>query len=317
MDVKRNTKHIIAVGESQKALEGAGDLAQYFCENKMITIIGEYHGNKNIDCKDYTVVKVDEYCFKELTNNSDCVVMLEYNDDEPDPSKLDSVLLKETYVKCKYDFPERVLPVDFRHDIMGGQQQCNLYNTNFSELLSKDLQDETKRTPIVHWINAIINPLIEKQESYFSFITENKYKLDKIQSIFQIEQKNIINDLKSVQKEIERLKRAGKDIEKDRKNLNSIQESLKIIFQMASDLKILSNLFNVDTNVNEYIIIVGMKHFQYIVRIIEYIFNLYDNEGEDIFRSKISSPDIDNCVTLYDSFVWNEIEDLNFDELKI
>ena len=115
------------IGKSQ--LGSAINFKQYLFNNKIITIIGEYH---NYDFNCFNNKDISQYCLERVKNNSNCSILLEYSKYD-DPKTIGSTTINQTYKKlAKYKKQKHIVPVDFRTLFLKYEGQSKLYDTKWT-----------------------------------------------------------------------------------------------------------------------------------------------------------------------------------------
>ena len=170
----------------------------------------------------------------------------------------------------------KIIPYDIRHWFLGLDQQQSLYHSDYIKNKVKDK-----------------NYKIIKEQYIDCFFTKcNKNKELFNTQTYTEEIKHLLNNIKqSIFKEFKNI-----SINIDKKTPKNIQELLRKNWQKVTDFFILTILFKQDNN-NEYIIITGMHHFDFLteeLQKISYVVNLQnfeENRGSD------------NCVSVYEPIV--------------
>jgi hypothetical protein len=278
--------------DKNTVLSDVFNLSQFFYDNKLITIIGEFHEHTKICKPTDNVIKIEDYCFTELTNNPSSNVLLEYSHKEQNPGVIRSNVLQNIYNKCKHT--NRIIPSDYRQDILSFQHQGDLYiHPQFQEAFYPERM----------LIESFTKPFLSKKDEYFIFLNESNYSKE-VFAILNIQKEELIREIQEIHNELLlRLRRKEHITDFQRKNYSiTTREKLKPIYQKIGDIKILDFILDKNRNVNEFIVVVGNNHYKFISYILEQIVNIDKTNGKILINS---NPTYD-CVSLYHSYVWND-----------
>ena len=298
--------NFIIIKDENKVIDTIHNFSQFFYNGKLITLFGEYHTHKNT-CSKNNKITFSDYCYKELDSNSNCQLLLEYNISSSNPSKIDSVAIQEIFSKCT-KFKERFIASDYRRDILTSQQQGDLYNNKKIIFFSqKKLHD------------FFIVPFFEKKDSFIESLINTK---DTSSNIIHSRIQKISNYMKK------KIFDPQNDDIPDNNQLKKnelIIKSLRQVYEELSDLKIISEISRSDDHNNEYIIIIGLIHFDFLYYFLNKIIEIDNNMGKLLVKTvsvdlnKLST-DIKNknsikCISLYSSFIWKD--DITQEELHL
>ena len=285
-------QNIVAIEEKNTVLDYIHNLSQFLYNGKLITLIGELHEHRKAICDKNNVISVADYCYKELSMNTNCQIILEYHSTEKKPESLETITLKNTYKKCSCKFPDKIVAGDFRQDILTHTQQGDLYNNNvFWKFHSSWIHDN------------FIKPFISKKDDYFSFLVKENYKSNVFDILMNekiriIDSVNIISNELKYPSHINYMRNIDPDQEEGTFRMG-IKKGLMILYQQLCDIKILGMILSLKSIVSECIIIIGMAHFEYLYAYLKQISDI--TLTEPTFEKN-------KCVSLYRSYVWDENE---------
>ena len=269
---------MILFSETDLFIDGMFALSQLLLsDKKTFTIFGELHG-KYWECKG-NKLSPWEYCALRVSKNKNCVVLLEYSNDTTQKNipLIESKSISGIYETLqKQNQTYKIIPYDIRSQFLGSEYQQSLYHSDFvtNKLKQKKFEDIKEK-----YIETFFNKQKDNPEMFdiSKYNNETKQILSRIQS-------TIIKDFNLIYERI--------NIEKPK----NITEQLKKIWQKVTDYFILSIILE-DNHINEYIIVTGMHHFDYIseeLRNICFPVNLQEfeeNRGSD------------NCVSIYEPLI--------------
>jgi hypothetical protein len=283
-------QNIVAIEEKNTVLDYIYNLSQFLYNGKLITLIGELHEHRKAICDKNNVISVSDYCYKELSMNSNCQIILEYHSTEKNPETLQTITLKNTYKKCSCKFQGKIIAGDFRQDILTHTQQGDLYNNKvFWKFHSSWIHDN------------FIKPFYSKKDEYFSFLIKENYE-DKVFNMLMNEKRRVIESMNTMSNELNHPlhSKYKHNIDPDQQEGTfrmGIKKGLMISYQRLSDMKILAIILSLKSIVSECIIIIGMAHFEYLYTYLKQISDVTLTE---------STTEKNKCVSLYRSYVWNE-----------
>ena len=284
-------QNIVAIEEKNTVLDYIHNLSQFLYKGKLITLIGELHEHRKAICdKKTNVISVADYCYKELSMNANCQIILEYHSTEKKPELLQTITLKNTYKKCACKFQGKIIAGDFRQDILTNTQQGDLYNNSvFWKFHSSWIHDN------------FIKPFLSKKDEYFTFLVREHYE-SKVFDILINEKLRIIDSMNIMSNELTHPlhNNYNRDIDPDKQEGSfrmGIKKGLMISYQRMCDIKILGLILSLKSIVSECIIVIGMAHF-------EYLYN-YLKQISDITLTERTT-EKNKCVGLYRSYIWNE-----------
>ena len=283
-------QNIVAIEEKNTVLDYIHNLSQFLYNGKLITLIGELHEHRKAICDKNNVISVGDYCYKELSMNTNCQIILEYHSTEKNPDTLQTITLKNTYKKCSCKFSGKIVAGDFRQDILTHTQQGDLYNNDvFWKFHSSWIHDN------------FIKPFISKKDEYFSFLVRENYQ-SKVFDILMNEKLRIIDSMNIMGNELTHSSHINykRNIDPDQQEGEfrmRIKKGLMISYQRLCDIKILGIILSLKSIVTECIVIIGMAHFEYLYTYLKQISDITLTER---------TTEKNNCVSLYRSYVWNE-----------
>ena len=283
-------QNIVAIEEKNTVLDYIHNLSQFLYNGKLITLIGELHEHRKAICDKNNVISVGDYCYKELSMNTNCQIILEYHFTEKKPETLQTITLKNTYKKCSCKFSDKIVAGDFRQDILTHTQQGDLYNNDvFWKFHSSWIHDN------------FIKPFLSKKDDYFSFLVRENYQ-SKVFDILMNEKLRIIDSMNIMGNELTHSSHINykRNIDPDQQEGDfrmRIKKGLMISYQRLCDIKILGIILSLKSIVTECIVIIGMAHFEYLYTYLKQISDITLTER---------TTEKNNCVSLYRSYVWNE-----------
>jgi hypothetical protein len=296
--------NFVAVERLNTVLDNVTEVFQFFYKDRLITIVGEHHKYSSVyyDKLPYlNIVKCEDYCYNELSKNVNCNIFLEFHKSNDHPDHLESSLLKNIYLKCFPKFKERIIPSDFRLDILVNPNfQGDIYNhPNFSSLSIQQI------------VANYVETFITNKDNFFSFLP-NEEKKEEIDKKYDMNVYNILKNEKDfLIKEMELMKNIlSKITEKENDPINkkimfkklkeTNHQKLKDIYQKSSDLKTISIILEKNTHINEFIVVIGTAHSVYINKIIKLICSKTDKNNYVILSPAV------NSLSLYESYLFNE-----------
>jgi hypothetical protein len=269
---------MILFSETDLYINGMFALSQLLLsDKKTFTIFGELHG-KYWECNG-NKLSPWEYCAKRISQNKNCLVLLEYNNNTSPKniSLIESKSITGIYQTLqKQNQTYKIIPYDIRPYFLGLDLQQSLYHSSFvtSKLENKQF-DDVKQKYI---------------DSFFAKVKENPKMFDTTK--YNQQAKQILNKIyNSIIKEFNLI---SKQI--NTQTPKNITEKLKKVWQKVTDYFILTILLE-DNDINEYIVITGMHHFDFLteeLRSICFPVNLQDFEEN---RGK------NNCVAIYEPII--------------
>lgn len=270
---KKLGKHLIFIQSGIK-LDSAFSFSQYIFKNiRLITMIGEKH-EKSWPCPKPSI-SISEYCRQSVVRNPKCKIMLEYNKGD-DATRIASKAIRDTYSELnRVGKLNVIIPFDVRAFFLGVEGQIDLYGLGYNKHATS-------------W-EQLGNDFIEP---YFSkFRTEPK--------LFALEEENYDSYIRQY------LDNYLKKIEQTFRNIASyfnkipggkIHQMLKDVWKDVADFFILKYLLRNDDNTDEYIIILGMSHYDNLIKILkDTTINLVHRIG-----------DSKDCVKLFQTYRFDD-----------
>ena len=254
--------------ESSVNIDSAVALGQYLFNERLITVISEFHMN-SFQCAKPSIT-ISEYCATRLKENNNALVLLEYNKGN-NPLVIDSDVIKDTFSRIQSDSnTDRIRPVDYRSSFIGHFGQQALYNGGMRNFTYQEIYDR------------LINPFFINM-AYFELpscmFSPNviKFLYSYVEKI-KIELENLRDNLESL---------CGEDIE----------QRLKDVWMKVMDYFILREVFNngnpPNFDSNECIIVVGDSHRKNLQKVFRDVSLNKLNEQEGSATS---------CVNLFSTY---------------
>lgn len=267
-----DTEIVVHSGKSQ--LGTAINFKQYVSTDnqKMITIIGEYH-NFNFNCANNK--DISQYCLERVKENTNCNILLEYSKYD-DPKTIGSETINSTYKKLvKHKKKKHIFPVDFRTLFLKVEGQSNLYDIIWKE------GDFTKDKILEDYINPFFkssNKILKIDEEDYSFESYNniyRYIINVIAPEF-----NFINDYL------------------DTFDIGPLQKELRTTWNKVMDIGIMIHILK-NNESDEYIVIAGDRHCQNL----ETMLNTYFHSQFRLVHSQTYSEN--KCIQLNGTYKIN------------
>tara|TARA_Y100000389_G_scaffold203882_2_gene253932 strand:+ start:3912 stop:4724 length:813 start_codon:yes stop_codon:yes gene_type:complete len=269
---------MILFSETDLFIDGMFALSQLLLsDKKTFTIFGELHG-KYWECKG-NKLSPWEYCALRVSKNKNCVVLLEFSNKTPQKNipLIQSKSITGIYETLqKQNQTYKIIPYDIRSQFIGLEHQQSLYHSDYviNKLKNGQFEDVKEK-----YIQPFFNKLKYNPEMFdiSKYSKETKQILNRVQT-------SIIKDFKLISKQI------------NTKTPKNINENLKKIWQKVTDYFILTIILK-DNDFDEYIIVTGMHHFDFIseeLRNICFPVNLQEfeeNRGSN------------NCVAIYEPLI--------------
>ena len=251
-------------------------------DKKLITLIGEYH-NEKITCNtsnEKDIITISEY-LKNISPEINKKVILEYDRFSCMSESIAKCSLNIKYVLENIDFAKykniKKIAVDYRTQFLGSKNQNILYKTpdlilNYS---TRDL------------LNIYIDTFFLQIEEKSKFLKGEKY--NKFVNI-------LFSDyLPKINSQFENLGRLISDKwdGMNKNDKNNVIISLKDVWAYLSDYYIIREFFKVE-NIDEYVIVVGKKHYDNIYNYLRTLPNftyILDKTATATKSGKI------NCIT--------------------
>lgn len=243
MSLKKIVRH---VGKSQ--LGSAINFKQYlFKDNqKMITIIGEYH-NHDFNC--FNNKDISQYCLERVKNNSKCSILLEYSKYD-DPKTIGSTTINSTYKKLvKHKKQKHIVPIDFRTLFLKAEGQSKLYDSIWDE----------KTWTKSKILKSYINPFFNKAKKILK-IDRKKYSDQSYKNIYLYILNVIAPQFNLIADNL------------DQFEIKPLQQELRIVWNKVMDIGILIHILSNDTT-DEYIVIAGNRHCKNLERMLDVDFH--------------------------------------------
>jgi hypothetical protein len=220
-------------------------------DKKLITLIGEYH-NEKIECgsRSEDIINIADY-LKNISPSVNKKVVLEYDKFLCSSESIAECSLNIKYILENIDFKKykniKKVAMDFRTQFLGLKNQYILYNN--PELI------------LGYYTKDILNIYVD---TFFLQITEKSkfLKSEKYNKFVNI----LFSDyLPRINSQFENLGRLISDKwgEMPEKDKNDVIFSLKNVWSDLSDYYIIREFFKVE-DIDEYVIIVGKKHYDNI-----------------------------------------------------
>ena len=264
---------MILFSESDINIDGMFALSQLLFEDKMtLTLFGELHG-KFWTCNG-NKISPWEYCAKRISENDKCKVLLEYSKEvsEKSLSLVNSKHLKETFKTLQQNnMNDKIIPFDIRQQYLGFDNYQTLYHSKYVYNKIK-----SKKYNLIY--EKFILPFFQKNIN----IPNNIIK--ELKPLLSNTLEEINKDFKSIVQKL-----------KQEKPSNTVLR-LKKVWQKVSDFFVLC-MISKNTQDNEYIIISGMHHFDYLQDKLKNICLQVNLQDYDENRNS------NNCVKCYEPII--------------
>lgn len=255
-------KHTLFLETSEK-LDSAVAFGQYIFNDRLITVIGELHMQEFTCAK--PSITIGEYCASRLRNNSNALVLLEYNPGN-DPSLIESTVINNTFSLIQADSNiDRIRPVDFRSSFIGFVGQQAIYNGGMRSFNYQEIYDRLIAPFFMNMSYFELNPSVFNPEVIkfmYSYVDSVKKEMEMLR-----------DNLESI---------SGEDIE----------QRLKDIWMKIMDYFILREVF-IKSETNECIIVVGDTHRKNLQQVFR-----------DVSLNKLNEQEGDStsCVNLFSTY---------------
>lgn len=249
IDLERNTGKQVIYIQNDIKLNSALSIAQYiYNKNRLITIIGEYH-NSTWKC-DEPNMDISTYCKNAVERNPRCKILLEYNNGD-NPLGMGSETIREVYrALLSINRTDAVVPYDTRAFFLSINGQGDLYNTdgymkhattwvNIGNVFIEPFFRKIRENPKLF-------KLLEKYPPNIKYYLEYTYMID------------VLNTFKHIAENMF-----------GRNSGEEVHKALKDAWKKVCDFFVLRTILMEDNNVDEYIVIMGLEHFNYVTSILK------------------------------------------------
>lgn len=243
---KKLGKHLIFIQSGIK-LDSAFSFSQYIFKNiRLITMIGEKH-EKSWPCPKPSI-SISEYCRQSVVRNPKCKIMLEYNKGD-DASRIASKAIRDTYYELnKVGKLNVIIPFDTRAFFLGVEGQTDLYGLGYNKhATSWEKIGEDFIEPFFLKSRADPKLFTVEEENYDSYIRQY-----------------LNNYVKKIEKTFYKIASYFNKISGEK-----IHQMLKDVWKDVADFFILKYLLRNDDNTDEYIIILGLAHYDNLTKILK------------------------------------------------
>jgi hypothetical protein len=233
LDLERNSKKQVLFVQGDYFLRNAVSFYQYILDQKkLVTLIGEYH-NLEFGCNK-TEVNIADYCLHEVTRNSKCLVLLEYNSGD-DPRSIHSTVINQVWAALdKAGKKSQIFPYDYRPWFLSGGLQGILYS-------NLPISDYAK------YIDPFYLTKLGNGSSPFDLV-QSEYTKPNLEFMYRY--------FAEINREFDRL--VG--LYKKNKYHTNLRPSLKKVWAQVCDYFILAELLKANDRFDNFIIISGEHH---------------------------------------------------------
>jgi len=270
---------MILFSETEFFMNGIYAIAQLlYLDKKTFTILGELHG-KYWECKG-NKISPWEYCAKRISDNPNCSILLEYDKSLSEESilQLESKSITDIYLTLEQQNKKyKIVPYDIRQWFLGIELHQTLYHGNY-------IQNKLKKGNFSLIQEKFIDSFHNKCKLDKKFLDTSSYDGD-IKKLMENIKHEILESFDNISKHIKT------------KDPEIIHKLLKENWQKVTDYFLLTIIFN-DNKTDEYIILGGMYHFDFLVKELEKLTVIVNIQE---FNEKRNS---NNCAKVYEPIIF-------------